>query len=87
MPRYALSAYEPISREVESICLKIPASIDTRILPAPLEKRDRLESWIKRHFSALMTWAKSRLVINVENRELFNRFIQVCKQARIDPVI
>ena len=87
MPRYALLAYELISREVESIYLKIPASIGTRIPPAPLEKRDRFESWIKRHLYVLMTRAKSRLVINVENRELFNHFMQVCKQAGIDPEI
>lgn len=87
MPRYALSAYELISREVESIYLKIPADIDTKVLHAPLEKRDEFESWIKRHLYVLMTRAKSRLVINVENRELFDHFMQVCKQAGINPEI
>lgn len=87
MPKYALSAYELISREVESIYLKIPAAIDTRILSAPLETGDDRESWIKRHLYVLMTRAKTRLVINIEHRGLYDHLVHVCQQAGLNTAL
>lgn len=87
MPNYALSAYELISREVESVYLKIPESIDARILSAPLEGGELLNSWIKRHLYVLMTRPTVQLVINVENLGLYNHFRQICRQAGLDPDI
>ena len=84
MPNYSLSAYELISREVESVYLKIPASIGTEILSAPLDGGDLLNSWIKRHLYVLMTRPTARLVINLENRKLYERFHLVCIQAGLD---
>lgn len=40
MPNYALSAYELISREVESIYLKIPHYIGTNMLRAPMDRAE-----------------------------------------------
>lgn len=81
MPSYALSAYELISREVESIYLKIPRSINMRTLSAPLETGDERDSWIKRHLYVLMTRATHKLVIEVEDEGLFKYFARVLWQA------
>lgn len=85
MPNYALSAYELISREVESIYLKIPRSVDMGILSAPLDGEGGCRaSWIKRHLYVLMTRPTAKLVVNVENRELYDFFHQVCMRAGLN---
>lgn len=85
MPSYALSAYELISREVESIYLKIPWSIGEHTLSAPLETGDERDSWIKRHLYVLMTRATHRLVIEIEDKALYDRFASTLAQAGIPP--
>lgn len=81
MPSYALSAYELISREVESVYLKIPKAIGSRILLAPLESGDTLDSWIKRHLYVLMTRAAHRLVIEIEDEGLYQHYYGVLSRA------
>lgn len=75
MPNFALSAYELISREVESVYLKIPAEIGREVVRRPIarESANRVKdrNWKKQHLYVLMTRATMRLVMNVEDRELF----------------
>ena len=85
MPSYALSAYELISREVESIYLKIPRAIGADMLSVPLESGDERNSWIKRHLYVLMTRATHRLVIEVENTKLYEHFKKVMMQVGVIP--
>ena len=87
MPSYALSAYELISREVESIYLKIPRSINKYTLLAPLETGDARGSWIKRHLYVLMTRATHRLVIEVEDEALFESFRRTLAQAGVSSCV
>lgn len=81
MPNYALSAYELISREVESLYLKIPKRIGLSVLQASLSNDDHIESWIKRHLYVLMTRPTANLVINIEDRGLYDHFVSVCREA------
>ncbi len=80
MPNFALSAYELISREVESVYLKIPESIGLEVVRRPIaresdnEGKDR--NWKKQHLYVLMTRATMRLVINVENRALYEDLLE-----------
>lgn len=75
MPNFALSAYELISREVESVYLKIPEEIGVEVVRRPMAREsgrageDR--NWKKQHLYVLMTRATMRLVINVEDRALY----------------
>lgn len=80
MPNYALSAYELISREVESVYLKIPRQISIGTLKAPIDG-DAIASWIKRHLYVLMTRATANLVINVEDERLYESFRRTCEEA------
>ena len=70
MPKYAFSAYELISRDLESIYLHIPSYIGVGDVQVPIEK----DNWKKRHLYVLMTRAKLNLVINVEDEMLFTHF-------------
>lgn len=81
MPNYALSAYELISREVESLYLKIPKRIGPQVLRASFSDDDHIESWIKRHLYVLMTRPTANLVINIEDKDLYSHFVLVCKEA------
>lgn len=81
MPNYALSAYELISREVESLYLKIPKRIGPQVLQASFSDDDHIESWIKRHLYVLMTRPTANLVINIEDKDLYSHFVLVCKEA------
>jgi hypothetical protein len=82
MPSYALSAYELISREVECIYLKLPKEIDVRVIMQPIDDtNDDKRKWIKQHIYVLMTRATIRLVVNVENSELYRFF-----EERLDNV-
>ena len=83
MPEYALSAYELISREVESIYLKIPWQITLDTIRAPMDG-DEPDSWIKRHMYVLMTRATTKLVINVESRPLYEFFKSECQKAGLE---
>ena len=83
MPNYALSAYELISREVESVYLKIPWQIDLRTLQTPMDG-DETAAWVKRHLYVLMTRATANLVINVEDKGLYEFFRKTCEQAGLD---
>ena len=75
MPSFVLSAYELISREVESVYLKLPKEIGLEVVRRPIareldnERMDR--NWKKQHLYVLMTRATMRLVIDVEDRELY----------------
>jgi hypothetical protein len=75
MPNFALSAYELISREVESVYLKIPAEIGLEVIREPIagepDKAVKERNWKKQHLYVLMTRATMRLVINIEDRELY----------------
>ena len=82
MPEYALSAYELISREVESVYLKVPWQITLKTLRAPMDGEDN-DAWIKRHLYVLMTRATANLVINVEDKQLYDRFRLICEEAGI----
>ena len=82
MSNYALSAYELISREVESLYLKIPRRIGIELLQVSI-KGDEIISWIKRHLYVLMTRATANLIINVEDEGLYESFKKTCKQARM----
>ncbi|MDI9590921.1 MAG: hypothetical protein QM302_07805 [Acidobacteriota bacterium] len=82
MPEYALSAYELISREVESVYLKIPWQITLKTLEAPMDG-DGTDSWIKRHLYVLMTRATANLVINIEDKRLYELFMKKCEEAGI----
>lgn len=81
MPNYALSAYELISREVESLYLKIPKRIGPQVLQVSFSKDDQIESWIKRHLYVLMTRPTANLVISIEDKDLYDHFVSVCKEA------
>lgn len=75
MPHFALSAYELISREVESIYLKIPKEIDLQVIKQPITRESddaaKNRNWKKQHLYVLMTRATMRLVINVEDSALY----------------
>jgi hypothetical protein len=74
MPNYALSAYELISREVESIYLKIPAQIGLDVIAQPIvtyKNNEIVRNWKKQHLYVLMTRATMKLVINIENKQLY----------------
>ena len=85
MPNFALSAYELISREVESVYLKIPAEIGREVVRRPIarESANRVEdrNWKKQHLYVLMTRATMRLVMNVEDRELFEYLSERLRMA------
>lgn len=66
MPNYLLSAYELISREVESLYVYIP-KFNKRIVGDDLV-------WYKKHLYVLFTRATNRLVINFEDESEFNNF-------------
>ena len=83
MPNYALSAYELISREVESVYLKIPWQINLNTLQAPIDGNGT-STWIKRHLYVLMTRATANLVINVEDKGLYEFFKKTCEEAGMD---
>ncbi len=75
MPNFALSAYELISREVESVYLKIPQYIGLDIVKSPMflktGTRQKGRNWKKQHLYVLMTRATMKLVINVEDKALY----------------
>jgi len=79
MPHFALSAYELISREVESVYLKIPAEIGLSVVTRPiaheLDTASR-ESWKKQHLYVLMTRATMKLVINIEDKDLYEYLLR-----------
>ena len=83
MPNYALSAYELISREVESLYLKIPWHITRSIIDVPIDDDSLKESWIKRHLYVLMTRPTAQLVVNVEDKSLFEHFCDICARAGV----
>jgi hypothetical protein len=78
MPNFALSAYELISREVESVYLKIPQEVGLAVVKQPIaqesESAGGVRNWKKQHLYVLMTRATMKLVINVEDRALYEHF-------------
>lgn len=64
MPNYLLSAYELISREVESLYVHIPIFRKLH--------NDNIE-WYRKHLYVLFTRPTGRLVVNFESKEEFNR--------------
>lgn len=63
MPNYLLSAYELISREVESLYVHIPK----------FKKRTHQHTnWFRKHLYVLFTRPTSRLVVNLDVKEEFN---------------
>lgn len=81
MPNYALSAYELISREVESLYLKIPRFINMSTIGVSINDDEAIQSWIKRHLYVLMTRPTANLVVNIEDKRLFDHFVATCKRA------
>lgn len=83
MPNFALSAYELISREVESVYLKVPEGIGPEVVRQPIAAEENDEScarnWKKQHLYVLMTRATMRLVLNVENRMLYEYLFEKLK--------
>lgn len=75
MPNFALSAYELISREVESIYIKLPSNIGLDVIKQPITQEatgtGNARNWKKQHLYVLMTRATMRLVISVENKGLY----------------
>lgn len=78
MPNFALSAYELISREVESVYLKIPQEVGLAVVKQPIARESdgagKARNWKKQHLYVLMTRATMKLVINVEDRALYEHF-------------
>jgi len=75
MPNFALSAYELISREVESVYLKIPQEIGLDVVKQPMfietDAKQNDRNWKKQHLYVLMTRATMKLVMNVEDKVLY----------------
>ena len=79
MPHFALSAYELISREVESVYLKIPAEIGLSVVTRPIAHEldtASMESWKKQHLYVLMTRATRKLVINIGDKDLYEYLLK-----------
>jgi hypothetical protein len=77
MPNFALSAYELISREVESVYLKLPEEIDVATIQQSMQKGTPPyeRNWKKQHLYVLMTRATLRLVVNIENDALYSYLV------------
>lgn len=73
MPNYILSAYELISREVESLYVHIPNFYKGQ----PFENE-----WYKKHLYVLFTRATMKLVVNFENDNEFERMMQLVKNIK-----
>ena len=74
MPNYILSAYELISREVESLYVHIPKF---------KKMEPQHEDWYRKHLYVLFTRPTSRLVVNFSVDEEFcqiNNMIQLIKE-------
>lgn len=75
MPNFALSAYELISREVESVYLKIPQDIGLDVVKKRMfletDTKQKARNWKKQHLYVLMTRATMKLVINIEDKALY----------------
>lgn len=65
MPNYYLSAYELISRELDSLYINVPK------FDIPLEVED--ERWFKNHLYVLYTRPTSTLVINFQDRDEYRK--------------
>jgi len=65
MPNYILSAYELISREVESLYIHIPS----------FENKDNnnTNEWYRKHLYVLFTRPTVKLVVNFDVKEEFNQ--------------
>ncbi len=87
MPNFALSAYELISREVESVYLKIPEEINLEIVRQPIvrqsDNRAGGRNWKKQHLYVLMTRATMRLVVNVEDRALYEDLLKRLRRVHV----
>ncbi|MBK6593304.1 MAG: hypothetical protein IPG23_11460 [Burkholderiales bacterium] len=87
MPNFALSAYELISREVESVYLKIPEEIDLEIVRQPISRQSDNQAggrnWKKQHLYVLMTRATMRLVVNVEDRALYEDLFKRLRRVNV----
>ena len=67
MPNYVLSAYELISRELESLYVYIPK----------FEQQPTNNIWYKNHLYVLFTRATRRLVVNFEDENEFNHMLKL----------
>lgn len=74
MPNFALSAYELISREIESVYLKIPQEIVFDVVKRPMfletDTKQNDRNWKKQHLYVLMTRATMKLVLDFEDKAL-----------------
>ena len=86
MPNFVLSAYELISREVESLYLKIPKELNLGVVKQPIFRQtangDIVRNWKKQHLYVLMTRATVRLAINIEDRALYDYFDRKLSMVR-----
>ncbi|MCL2746420.1 MAG: hypothetical protein FWE48_04975, partial [Coriobacteriia bacterium] len=83
MPSYAFSAYELISREVESIYLHVPSYISVEDVLLSIHE----DNWKKRHLYVLMTRATLNLVVNVESLQLFEYFKNTAKVRGLESAV
>ena len=71
MPNYILSAYELISREVESLYVHIPKF---------KKRKPQHDDWYRKHLYVLFTRPTARLVVNFDVKEEFE---QINKMVRL----
>lgn len=69
MPNYSLSAYELISREVESLYIYIP---NFSFLENSNENSD-IETWFRKHLYVLYTRPTLKLVVDIASESLLNQ--------------
>ena len=73
MPNYILSAYELISREVESLYVHIP-KFNKRVL--------QHEEWYRKHLYVLFTRPTARLVVNFDVKEQFEQLHKIMRYIK-----
>ena len=80
MPQYVLSAYELVSREIDSIYIKIPKEMTIQDI---LYSKEWLSKFKRNHLYVLMTRATTKLTISVGDWSLYQHFLKVLKKFNI----
>ncbi|MBR0128805.1 MAG: hypothetical protein IJM09_03215, partial [Neisseriaceae bacterium] len=87
MPQYVLSAYELVSREIDSIYIKIPKEMTIQDILYPKERilypKERISKFKRNHLYVLMTRATTKLTISVGDCSLYQHFLKVLKKFNI----
>lgn len=76
MPNYLLSAYELISREVESLYVHIPRFTE-RKANAKIKSNSNPEDWYRKHLYVLFTRPTTRLVVNFDVKDEFDQIKKI----------